>query len=325
MTLGLFVCRCSFFNSYYHSYANDVWALSSQCENEQISVGRSYQGSSIDVSNCVFSRSSLFSGSGGVIYASGGTYTIIISNSIFYNSSCNDRGGAIYSDSSSSSIRMTCVHSCSALNEHFAYLQANQHLLEYISIGYCSPKASGNYPFQMYKGSQRADYINSSMNQAESCSGFYTAVPSSFSSSFCTFSNNNVSNSCCLEFAYNSGSMIFANIVHNNSPQRGIIVDFMGSYNLNYCVFYSNQDTLFCLNSGSLTLSHCFISHASTFSTSSSVATSNNNSFSKMQTYSQSYYYTGFCLIDHILSPTQKHYSYNRESILILVLSAFLE
>ena len=100
------------------------------CENESIDQGRSYvdkninisncfyQGRSyvdknINISNCFFSRSSSYSGDGGVIYVNVGSYSMNVNYSMFYNCVCSSHGGVIYFDSSNSYLRMICANSCS--------------------------------------------------------------------------------------------------------------------------------------------------------------------------------------------------------------------
>jgi len=113
--------------------------------------------------------------------------------------------------------------------------------------------------------------------------------PSSFTCSHCTFSNNKVTNSICLLFASSSGtiSMSYANIVHNNSPSNyGVVyVEVAGTRKMMYYILKNNQNYLFCVWSDSLDVSHSFIDHSASFSTSTTVPTSNNISFTNTITY----------------------------------------
>ena len=83
------------------------------CENESIDQGRSYVDKNINTSNCFFSRSSSYSGNSGVICVKGGSYSMNVNYSIFYNCVCSQNGGAIYFSSSNSCLRMICANSCS--------------------------------------------------------------------------------------------------------------------------------------------------------------------------------------------------------------------
>ena len=65
-----------------------------------------------------------------------------------------------------------------------------------------------------------------------------------------------------------------------------------------YCIFKNNQSTLFCVNQGSLEVSHSFIYHSPSFSTSSEVSTSNNNSFINPITYRLQLYNSIHCNAD---------------------------
>jgi len=276
------------------SCINDItWGVGLGCENESIEQGRSYSQMNINISYCFFSRYLSFSEEGGVIYVNGGSYSMNVNYSMFYNCVCSSHGGAIYFSSTNSSLRMICAYrcSCGASNSyHFAYLQASQiNHVEYLSLSNCSHITSRHYPIFIKSGNQRVDNTNGSMNNAQTTSGFYIQSPSSFTSSHCTFSNNKVSEYKCINFDSALGTILmsYANIVHNNSPNDyGVVfVSGAGSKKMMYCIFRNNQNTLFCVWSGSLEVSHSFISHSASFSTSTSVSKSNNNSFTIRNTY----------------------------------------
>ena len=275
------------------------------CESESIGQGRSYSQKNINISNCFFSRSSSYSGSGGVIYVSGGSYSMNINNSMFYNCVCSNIGGAIYFSSHNSSLSMICANRCSCdvySSCHFAYLIASQvNQVEFISVSNCSHVTSGISPFALYTGNQRVDNTNSSMNNAIQISGIWISSPSSFISSHCTFSNNKVTGYSCIYFSSTSGIMSNANIVHNNSPSNyGIVhVDGAGSRKMIYCIFQNNQNRLFYVLGGSLEVSHSFIYHSTaSFSISTSVSTSNNNSMISIITYQLPFFNSYYCSTD---------------------------
>jgi len=96
--------------------------------------------------------------------------------------------------------------------------------------------------------------------------------------------------------------MSYANIVHNNSPSQynGVAyVEGAGSRKMMYCIFKNNQNTLFCVNQGSLEVSHSFIDHSeSLFSTSIAVSTSNNNSLTNTITYQLQFFNDLHCNAD---------------------------
>ena len=140
------------------------------------------------------------------------------------------------------------------------------------------------------------------MNTAKRYSGICIDYPTSITSSFCTFSNNKVSQSRCVSISSSSGiiSISFANIVHNNSPSNGVVyVSEAGARIMMYCIFQNNQDFLFCVSSGSLEISHSFIDHSeSSFSTSIEVSTSNNNSMTNRITYQIQFFNSLHCNAD---------------------------
>ena len=284
-------------------FRNDIiFGFEMGCESENIPQGRSYENDNIHITNCFFSRSSIYSGMGGIIFVNGGSYSMNVNHSMFYNCVSNN-GGAIWFSSSSSFLRMICANRCSASYSFFAYFAASQlNQVEYLSVSNSSHTTSGCYPFAILSGDQRVDNTNNSMNSAFICSGIRINNPSSFTSSYCSFSNNKASNSRCLFFYSSSGTiiMLYANIVHNNSPiVDGVVYsDGGGSIKIMYCIFQNNHNYLFCTNMGSLEVFHSFIDHTSSlFSTSKLVSTSN-CSLTQTITYQLQFYSSLFCNAD---------------------------
>ena len=276
-----------------------IWDVGLGCENESLDQGRSDVDKNIDISNCFFSRSSSYSGSGGVIYVNGGSYSMNVNYSMFYNCVCSSHGGAIYFYSSNSCLRMICANSCSASERFFATLRALEgNHVDYLSVSNCSRNTSGGYPILFFAGNQGVDNTNSSMNNAYQNSGISINYPSSFNSSHCTFSNNMALNSMCISFESDSGtiSMLFANIVHNNSPYLGVVfASGAGLRKMMYCILHNNHDYLFCVwGSVTFELSHSFISHSGLFSTYGAVSTTN-SSFTNRITYQLQFFESYYC------------------------------
>jgi len=273
------------------------------CERESIGQGRSYVDKNINVSLCFFSRTLLFSGNGGVICVTASSFSMNINYSMFYKCTCSNHGGAIYFNSSISCLRMICSNRCSASLYHFSYLYAFQvNQVEYLSASNCSHTTSGSYPIYLHSGNQRVDNTNSSMNKAYRGSSICIESPSSSASSYCTCSNNMVTDGVCIFFSSTSGiiSMSYANIIHNNSPSRmGVVnVEGIGSKKMLYCIFKNNQNFLFNVMGGSLEVSHSFIDHSASFSRSTTVSTSNNNSFTNRITYQLQFFNSLHCSTD---------------------------
>jgi len=265
---------------------NDLenWGVGLTCESESITQGRSYVDKTISISDCYFSRASQYSGSGGVIYVNGGTYTMNANYSMFYNCACSSEGGAIFFSSANSNLRMICANRCSCgaglLFGQFSYFRSSlENQVEYLSISNCSHATSGYFSVYICYGNQKVYNTNSSMNNAYRGSGICIDYPMSFTSSHCAFSNNKVSEGICIHFCSNSGTitMSYANIVHNNSPSRGVVyVERSGSRKMMYCIFTKNSNFLFCVWESSLEVSHSFIDHSSiSFSTSTTFITTN--------------------------------------------------
>jgi len=282
-----------------------IWDVSLGCENESIDQGRSYIHINISISNCFFKRYSSYSGNGGVIYVYLGSYSMNVNYSMFYNCVCSSWGGAIYFCSSDSCFRMICANSCSSgasAGGQFAIILTTRTFhVEHLSVSNCSHNIYGSYSIHLFSTYLRVDNTNSSMNNAKEGSGIRISSPSSFTSSHCTFSNNKVSDGICIYFFSNPGtiSMSYANIVHNNSPSDGVVYVNGAFPMMMYCIFKNNQNTLFCVWSGSLEVSHSFIDHSgSSFSRSTTVSTSNNNSFTNTITFQLQFFNSLHCNAD---------------------------
>ena len=198
---------------------------------------------------------------------------------------------------------MICANKCSSSSGyHFAYLKVTQlNQVEYLSVSSCSHSSSGRYPIGLQTCNHSVDHTNCSMNNANQVSGIRIISPYSFTSSFSTFSNNKVYESICIYIYSPSGtiSMSYANIVHNNSPSLAVVhFEGTGSRKMMYCIFQNNQDILFCVYEGSLEVSHSFISHSGSFSASTAVSTSSNNSFTYMITYQILFFNSLHCNAD---------------------------
>jgi len=267
------------------------------CINDSIDQGRSYYYSDINIFDCFFTRFTKYSGTGGVIYTYSGAFSMNISYSMFFNCSTSAGGGAIYVfESDNSDLRMVCAHYCVSTSNNFACLGASmKNNVEYISVSYCNPTTTGYYAVYLKDGNMILDKSNISKNKCYQVSGIGIATPSSLSSKYCTFSNNNVSHSICMGFYSNSGTFSYFNIVENNSPGGHGVIFIGGSFQILYSIFYMNQDTLFYINSGSLEVSHCFISHSSTFSSKSSVSAVINNTFTERMTYQIQFFGSHYC------------------------------
>jgi len=276
-----------------------IRCVGQECENEHIESGPTYYGYSIEISNCFFSRTSMYSGDGGAIGIYNPQLSLRASYTMFYNCLAKN-GGAIFFTSSQSYLIMICANGCVAKEYnygHFAYLQSgggNQ--LDYISVSNCSRDSLGSGAISLLGANQRVNNSNSSMNYAKSSSGLFCQSEETLTSSHCTFSNNNVSESNCIAIYSCSATIIYANIVHNNSPSWGGVIYISGNgldqVDMMYCIFAYNSDNLFYRNSGLFYVYHSFIDHSGISSTGI------NNSFTLSMTYHMQFFNSFYCNAD---------------------------
>jgi len=288
------------------------WAQA--CINQNIDQGRSYNNVNIDISDCFFIRSSNYNNNGGIIFVNQTPISMIVSFSMFFQCYCDSSGGAIYFSSTNAELRKICACKCSAYQRHFAQISTSLDLkVEYLSSTSCSSVSSGYISLDLFKGNQKFVNSNSSMNFAEQVSCLCVNSPSFFESSMCTFSNCNAKKSFCIYFEHNEGTMAYANIVNNHSPfSFGVVHVIGGKTQLKYCIFYSNQATLFSISFGTLDISHCFLSpHAKTSTTGS------NNSITQKNTYHHQFFNSFYCFTDiSIITPMK---SLDRTPLITLI------
>jgi len=285
---------------------NSTKGVGFECVNESLNGGRSYVDVNIEISYCSFYRTNIYIDDGGVIYVFAESKSMTVSFTMFYNCVCSGNGGAIYFKSNYSYLRMLCANSCSCgvtndnlMSGEFAYISASvMNHGEFLSVSHCSNTSIGLVPISFISGNQKIDNTNSSMNSVYQYSGALIDSPSSFTSSYCTFSNNHVSQFVCIEFYGSSGKMLYANIIHCNSPHTGFggVVCFRyGSPKMEYCIFQENQGILIYNESSSLEISNSFIDHTGISSS------SNNNSLTRTMTYQLQYFSSHFCYADNPL------------------------
>jgi len=269
-------------------------SLKNLCINNDIIEGRSYYNSNVNISECMFIRFQQFSQKGAVIYISDGVYTLFVSFSMFINCASLSDGGAIYFSSYKSMQKMICSFNCSSSsNGQYAYLYATMiNEAEYISISTCNLKHNGRWPFILYSGNQVLASSNTSICKAFHGSGISIYEPTSFNGLYCTFSSNSVIDGICISFWSSSGLLSFSNVIQNNSPSLGVVRNYGGIQKIEYCIFNLNTGALFNVQSGSLHISHNYISHLGVS------LTSNNNSMIETQSYLFQFFSSHYCNAD---------------------------
>jgi len=285
----------------------------SQCINSSIPSGRSYdnfQGSLV-IEGCLFQRSEVFSGPGGVIYFNGDSSNITINDSVFYNCRVyRGEGAAIYIHRGSGILDMNrvCGYACSTTSYNYlltSYVGGKfEQMLSFISVSNCS---GGSVSISLNSGNQTFKFLNFSYNHG----GFESTIQNIASytsiSSFCSYFNNSQEYSMCMSFTncYNKAEFSYYNVIGNNAPSKAVFTTPYTDAYLSYAVFSKNKDTLFCAG-GIFELRDSYIDHQYKFSTSSSISTIN-VSFTITNTYQIMFYATYLCEADiPVPTPTIK-------------------
>jgi len=283
--------------------------FSSSCVNENIISGRSYYNTgSISISDCVFIRQQSFNEHGGVICLTSSGQKMDILFCIFSMCSVDSApellGGAIHFKSESSTIKFVCAYKCSSVYVgQFAYIICSQdNYVQYLSLTGCF-KAS--YTIELVSGIQTMEQSNSSLNSNNWGSGLYFTSTSSNKVQYCTIANNQATSSICIEMNGVFGAKLkMNNILENSSPSSyGVFLVYGSSTpRIENCIFYNNKDTLFYLQSGSLTTVECFISHAFTLSF-GSIANLNNQYPQLTHSHILKHFLTQNCHANHPVNP----------------------
>ena len=279
---------------------------SSNCIDSNKEVGSSSFGINqiANVSDCLFVRSQVFIGDGGVIcLKDNNLYSIVVKRSTFYNCQVDSvnlhYGGAIcvWCNNAESQLYMICASDCRAKAVHFADLytsKSKNNTVEYLSVTRCSNAEQGFFSTVLGYGYTKYDYSNSSLNNADFGSGFRFAETSSFTSHHCSFSHNKDAKGPSILGTKSLGSFEQCNIVHNTCLITGIIsTENNGEIAFQNCVFHNNHGTLFNSTQGSISVSGSSVYHIDYLSWGSITLSNNNNGFTS--TFMIEFYSSNHC------------------------------
>jgi len=291
----------------------------------------------IDIDDCYFSRTFSRAGKGGVVSVINAGIQMKISQSVFYNCSANDHGGVIWFVSQKIGFYSVCAFNCftsPTYRYEFGYIDVSdstENHYSLLSLAQCpSQKYSDrSQPCQIYRGNQMLYMCNSSDNCVDYHSGFVFVSPKSLDVMFSTFSNNKGSNTCLyVSVTATSGSYYFKNLnVFNNYQSKtteGVFyINTKTTITFESCLLSKNNQILFFVFAGSVSISHSLIQHIPSKLFSGSLIYSNNVSISEVasiQSYNYNYYSPRYCY-EKISSQTIRYdFQYSR-LLLINILS----
>jgi len=248
-----------FKTKYCHADVN----IDDQCIQNLDSNNRYIENDFVQISDCFFSRSIDYIGSGGIIFVDVREMDLNILKTVFNNCSSTIKAGAIFFQSSNSYIDKVCAYQCSSMKCFFSYIRSNiESTNKYVSISACSYKPEGSDPIDLQDGIQRISYTNISNNYAKGTSGLSIYYSQELSIYFCHFENNNSSHGECIKLYSQSGLISQTSVIHNIVTITESIVSVeYGNCLFEYSVFHDNVNTLFIVCGGSLDVIHCLISH----------------------------------------------------------------
>jgi len=237
------------------------------CINASTDNFRSYYAVSgnLNVFDCSFSRTHQFGSSGGILYYSG-SGSISVINSMFYNCKASGNGGAIYFSGGTAFLDKICGEYCASDTIHdgqfyllYPQVESKSNMM---SLSYCGDQTIGCCATNVLYKTQYYSYTNVSRCYSKEYSGPSFVYSSLVDFSYCTVSNNVVSEKTCV-FIYQGSSVTlsFSNFVGNNSPSDGVL-SITATSTFNSCVFSLNSNRLF-NTIGTTTVKNSFIAHPS--------------------------------------------------------------
>ena len=250
--------------------------FSIECQDSSVlnSSNRLYFNLETSIINCFFSRTVLYSGSGGIIYIYNQNFNLQINECIFFQCGSTGSGGSIYYDClnffTNYSIKKTCGSECncgSGGNGAFSISRSNGfNNIFSSSIRKCSSNGFGEYSILLTHGSQNINSLNNSLNFCNRYSSLGVINPTQFQLNFSTISNNIVNYYVCFELRglTLNGLLRYCNILNNNSPSYGVCYITSNSiYLFQYFIFKDNSNILFYVENGCLLkIEHSSIHHS---------------------------------------------------------------
>jgi len=284
-----------------HSYSSKppFVGLENGCLNMNISQGRSYVNSDVDISFCIFGRLSSFEGDGGVISIVGKTFFLYASYTSFSKCSSSGRGGAIFFDSESQIMRYICSNQCYSKNGQFGSFCTNSsNQIEYLSMA--RNLESGSYGILQQNGKPTSINCNYSMNSGLNYVGSFIFTDEYYSNNYkncySTYVNNMAKDSCVLGVQSGRYLIQYVNFVHNISPMGGVILN-QNLMEIRYSIFHSNFNILF-ENNGILGIHHSYVFHKYTITNKNTITMDNNNTLTYTATYKLPYFQKEQCYAD---------------------------
>ena len=279
--------------------------------------------------NCFFMRMNYFYDIGGVIYSLDNELNLTLNECNFYKCSAKQFGCIFIKNSLGATVQQNkiCASMCSALlGFQYGYVLSTNNIETQNSFILSSIINSffdeSGYTLQLTNGYQTISNYNSSKNLAShaTClrlsSGKFSKVIHS------NFHSNHIKLHIIIDFEiYLNHLLTLSNIINNTSPTWGIITTMANGYvTVDHCIFFQNNNILFYIYSGGISVQNCILNHFNNSITGNNVNLLTNNTITNLfliETLNISLLNPLFCIIPI------KTFIYNNKIFFNLILLLF--
>ena len=216
------------------------------------------------IEHCLFKRTNIFKGKGGVIFIYYEDKNLKLNNCIFYYCCCTEDGGAIYFIGNNVELLKICGSYCFSKFYQFSYLKTNlNNYNNLISINNCFKNTKGFYSYRIDNGNCTLTNFNSSKNFNYRISSIYILDSIFLKNIYCNIIDNFVKSHTIIYFnCYNNNYLSYYNIINNNSPEENGIINFWkGNYTILNSIFLNNKNILIFNEYSNLLIFNCKINH----------------------------------------------------------------
>jgi hypothetical protein len=237
------------------------------------------------VLNSLFISITFTSGNGGALYCSNSVTYLLIESTSFFSCKASSAGGAIYFSNTNSGqcvLNEVCGYDCcttGSANCLFADIYvynvaSSKNYVNYSSFVRCISENSGpDYTLRLYYGKICFPSVNLSMNKCQYRSAFICCPYGdsnsfTFSMTYSSVTDHIAASYTCIQFWTSNAKYEIksCNILRNTQGSLGSEGTFYTQGNViiyDSCILENTANYIFCVNSGTITLSNCTVDSTS--------------------------------------------------------------